>query len=135
MPSTSVTLMSDDSRRRGYAGNSHSPGLDSMTDLGFPRARYTPGQMCAAELDFPRASFPPGESCVEELDYIRLASLAGSPMCTWTVTGSLLFGSPNRRIWGCFRSTLLCLLRFDGLDGHAHLLVTLNSRTKSSHRF
>ena len=99
--------------------------------------------MCAAELDFPRASFPPGESCAEELDYIRLASLAGSPVCTWTVTGSLLFGSPHIRVRGCSRSTLLCLLRFDGLDDvpvsgrssivhqqgiHAHLLGTLNSR-------
>ena len=80
---------------------------------------------------------------MEELDYIRLASLAGSPVCGWTVTGSLLFGSPHRCVWGCSRSTLLCLLRFDGLDEvpvsgrnanvhqqgiHAHLLVTLNNR-------
>ena len=134
--------MSDDSRRRDCAGNGHFPGLDSMTELGYPRVSYTLGEMGAAELDFPRASFPPGESCAEELDYIRLASLAGSPVCTWIVTGSLLFGSPHRRVRGCSRSTLLCLLRFDGLDDvtvsgrssivhqqgiHAHLLVTLNS--------
>ena len=62
LPSTSVTLMSDDSRRRGCAGNGHSPGEDSMTDLGFPRPSYTPSEMCAAALDFPRVSFPPGKS-------------------------------------------------------------------------
>ena len=95
-----------------------------------------------AGLDFPRASFPPSESCAEELDYIRLASLTGSPVYAWTVTGSLLFGSPHRRVRGCSRLTLLCLLRFDRSDEipfigrrtnvrqygiHAHLLVTLNS--------
>ena len=63
LPSTLVTLMSDDSRRRGCAGNGHSPGEKSITDLGFPWASYTPGEMCAAELDFPRASFPPRELC------------------------------------------------------------------------
>ena len=42
-------------------------------------------------------------------------------MCAWTVTGSLLFGSPHRRERGCSRSTLLGLLQFDGL-------VTLNCR-------
>ena len=65
LPSTSVTLMSDNSRRRGCAGNGHSPpspGENSITDLGFPRASCTLGEMCAAELDFPRVSFPPGES-------------------------------------------------------------------------
>ena len=101
LPSTSVTPMSDDSRRRGCVGNYHSPGKKSITDLGFPRA-----------------SFPPGESCAEELDYIRLASLAASSVCAWTVTGSLLFGSPHRRVRGCSRSTLLLLrlMLFDGLD-------------------
>ena len=64
-------------------------------------------------------------------------------MFVWTVTGSLLFGSPHRPVRGYSRSTSLCLLRFDVLDGipvsgwrtnvrqqgiHAHLLVTLNSR-------
>ena len=90
--------MSDNSRRRGSAGNGHSPGVDSMTVMGFPRVSYTPGEMGAAELDFPRASFPPGESCVEEQDYTRTTLLAGSPVCAWTVTGSLLFGSPHRRV-------------------------------------
>ena len=57
LPSTSVTLMSNNSRRRGCAGNGHSPGENSITDLCFPRASCTPGEMCVAELDFPRASF------------------------------------------------------------------------------
>ena len=63
LQSTSVTLMSDDSRRHGCAGNGHSPGDNFITDLVFPRASYTPGEICAAELDFPRARFPPGEMC------------------------------------------------------------------------
>ena len=146
LPLTSVTLMSDDSRRRGCAGNGHFPGDNSITVLGFPRASCTPGEMCTVELDFPRASFLQGESCAEELEYIRLASLTGSPVCTWIVTGSLLFGSPHIPVRGSSRSALLCLLRFDGLHGipvsgrrtivrqqgiHAHLLVTLNSSFSS----
>ena len=77
-----------------------------MIDQGFPRSSYTPGEMCVAEFDFPRVSFPPGERCPEELEYIRLAR---SPVCAWIVTGSLLFGSPHRRVQGCFRSAVgLC---------------------------
>ena len=136
LSSISVALMSDNSRKRGSAGNSHSPGVDSMTVMGFPRMSSTPDEMCAVELDFPRASFPPGKSCAEERVYIRQAWLDGSPVCAWTVAGSLLIGSPHRRVWGCFHSTLLFLLRFDGLDvvrwsinvQHAHLLVTIVSR-------
>ena len=71
LSSTSVTLMSDNSRRRRSAGKGYSPSVDSMTVMGFPRVSYTLGEMCAAELDFPRASFPPGESCAEERDYIK----------------------------------------------------------------
>ena len=121
LPSASVTLMSGGSWRCGCAGNGHSPGENCTTDLGLPWASHTPGEKCAAELDFPRASLTPGESCAEELGYIRLASLAGSPVCAGTVTGSLLFGSPHRRVRGCSRSTLLCHLQFDGF-------VTLNCR-------
>ena len=54
--SASVTLVCGGWRRRGCAGNSHSPGDQCTTDLGFPRASHTPGEKCAAELDFPRAS-------------------------------------------------------------------------------
>ena len=143
LSSTSVTLMSDGSQRCGSPGYGHAPGVDSMTVMGFPRMSSTPGEMCAVELDSPRASFLPGESCAVGWDYIRPTWLAGSPVCVWTVTGSLLFGSPHRCVRGCFHSTLLCLLRFDGLDVvrwstdiqygfHAHLLVTL--RQTSLHR-
>ena len=85
-----VALMCDTyfMRKRGSAGNGHSPGLDSMTVMGFPRMSSTPGEMCAVELGFPRARFPPGKSCAEERDCIRLTLLAGSPVCAWTVTGS-----------------------------------------------
>ena len=116
LSSISVALMSDNSRKRGSAGNGHSPGVDSMTVMGFPRMSSTPGEICTVELDFPWASFPPGKSCAEERDYIKPTLLAGSPVCAWTVTGSLLFGSPHRHVRGCFRLTFLFLLRIDGLD-------------------
>ena len=75
LPSALVTLMSDDSRRRGCAGNRYSPGDSFMKYLGFPRASCTPVEICVAELYFPQARFPLGEICTEGLDYIRLASL------------------------------------------------------------
>ena len=76
---------------------------------------------------------------VEQKDYIRPTWLTGSPVCASTVTGSLLFGSSHIRVRGRFHSTLLCLLRFDGLDVvrwstdiqygfRALLLVTIHSR-------
>ena len=86
-----LELASKDSRGRGY-----SQGGSSKTDLGFPRASCTPVEMCVVDLNFPQASFPPGELSAERQYYIRRASLTGSPVCTWTVTGSLLFRSPHR---------------------------------------
>ena len=115
LSSTSVTLMSDGSQRGRSPGYGHSPGVDSVTVMGLPRTSSTPGEMCALELDFPRASVLPGESCAETWDYIKPTWLAGSPVCAWTVTGSLLFGSPHGCVRGCFHSTLLGLVRFDGL--------------------
>ena len=141
LPSTSVTLTSAYSRGRGCLGNGHSQGDGFMTNLSFPRASCTPGEICAAELDFPLARFPPGESCAEGLDYISLPSQTGSSVCAWTVTGSLLFRSPHRRVWGSSCSALLFPRRFDEFedipvsgrrtsarwqDIHAHLLVTFD---------
>ena len=80
LPSASATLVPGDWRRRGCAGNGHSPGDKCTTDLGFPWASHTPGEKCAAELDFPRASLTPGECCVEELGYLRPALLAELPV-------------------------------------------------------
>ena len=133
--STSVTLAS------GY-----SPDDSPMTDLGFLRASCTPVEMCAVELNFPRARFPPGEICAERRNYIRLASLTGSPVCTRTVTRSLLLGSPHRLVRGSSCSALLFPRRFDDFedipvngrgtsvrqqDIHASFLVTLHSRFSS----
>ena len=53
--STSVTLMSDNSRRRGCAGNGHSPGENSIADLGFPRARCARLNWTSPEQAFCRA--------------------------------------------------------------------------------
>ena len=91
--STSVTLMSDGSQQCCSPGYGRSPDLDTVTVMGFPRTSSTPGEMCTVELDFPRASVPPGESCAEARGYIKLTWLAELPVCAWTVTGSLLFGS------------------------------------------
>ena len=69
--SISVSPVGDSSRRRGSAGNGHSPGMDSMTVMSFPQKSSTPGEMCAVELDsmtvmgFPRT---PGAA---ELDFPR----------------------------------------------------------------
>ena len=103
-PSISVTLASKDSRGHGCG---YSPDVSSMTDLGFPRASCTPVEMCTVDSNVPRARFPPGELCAERRDYIRLASLTGSPVCTRTATGSLLFGSPHRLVRGSSCSALL----------------------------
>ena len=72
--------------------------------------------MCAVDSNFPRMRFPPGELCAERRDYIRLASLTGSPVCTRTVTGSLLFGSPHRFVRGSSCSTLLFPRRIDEFE-------------------
>ena len=96
-------LASKDSRGRGYG---YSPGVSSKIVLIFPRASCTPVEMCAVYSNLPRASFLPGELCAERQDYIRRASLTGLPVCSRTVTGSLLFGSPHRRVRGSTCSTL-----------------------------
>ena len=38
--------------------------------------------------------------CAENLIYIRPGSVVESPVCVWSVTGSLLFGSPLGRVQG-----------------------------------
>ena len=50
----------------------------------------------------------------EEQDYIWPTWLAGSAVCAWTVTGSLLIGSPHRLVLSCFRSAVLFLRQVDG---------------------
>ena len=112
-----LALACQDSRGRyGY-----SPVGGYMTDLGFPRVRCSPVEMCAVDSNFPRVScspvemcavdsnfprFPLGKFCAERLDYIRRASVIGLPVCTRTVTGSLLFGSPQILVRGSSCSTL-----------------------------
>ena len=146
--SISVALASKDSRRRGYG---YPPDESSMTDLGFPQASCTPVEMCTVDLNFPWARFPPGELRAKRRDYIRLASLTGSPVCTWTVTGSLLFRSPHKLVRGSSCSTLLFPRQIDEFEDtlvsgrrtsvrwqnvHAYLLVTFDSsRQTSLHRF
>ena len=69
-----VSQMGNSSRRRGSAGNGHSPGMDSITVMCFPRTSSTPGEMCAVELEsmtamsFPRTSPTPGEMYTVELE-------------------------------------------------------------------
>ena len=62
--SISIAPINNTSRRCGSAGNGHSPGMDSMTVMGFPRKNSTPGEMCVVESDsmtvmgFPRRVLP-----------------------------------------------------------------------------
>ena len=143
------------SQGRGYG---YSPGRSSMTDLGFPwvscslaemctvdsnfpRVSCSPVEMCAVDSNFLRSSFSLGELCAERLDYIRRASVTGLPVNTQTVTGSLLFGSPHRLVWGASYSTLFLHRWTDELEvlpvggrwtwvcvqsGHAYLFVTFD---------
>ena len=49
----------------------------------------------------------PGEmECAEDLGYIRPDSVVESPVYVWSVTGSLLFGFPLRRVRGLQQSPL-----------------------------
>ena len=78
--SLSVSPMGNTSRWCGSAGNGHSPGMDSMTVMSFPRTSSTPGEMCTVELEymtvlgFPRSSSTPGEMCAVELESMTVMS-------------------------------------------------------------
>ena len=62
----------------GCAGNGHSAGeTQDAREVG-----VSPGEM----------------KCAEDLDYIGPDSVAETPVYVWSVTGSLLFGSPPRRV-------------------------------------
>ena len=64
----------------GCAGNGHSPGdTQDAREVG-----VSPGEM----------------ECAEDSAYIRPDSVVESPMYVWSVTGSLLFGSPLRCVRG-----------------------------------
>ena len=65
---------------RGCAGNGNSLGET-------PNAR--------------KVGVSPGEiECAEDSGYIRPESVVASPVYVWSVTGSLFFGSPCRRVLG-----------------------------------
>ena len=71
---------------RGCVGNRHSPG-------------ETPDER--------KVGVSPGEiECTEDSGYIRLETVVESPVYVWSVTGSLLFGSPFRRVLGLPQPTL-----------------------------
>ena len=84
--------------------------IDCRTVWGFPQIDSAVVSSGAVELDdmnFRRASFPPDKfSAGLEGDYIWLAPLASSSVCTRTVTGSLLAGSPHRLVWSRWRVVL-----------------------------
>ena len=94
--STDQVNETDKIGNRTQKGTFRSDGLD----------RIYPEHQTRVDSNFPRASFAPGEICAERQDYIRRASLTGSPVCTQTVTGSLLFGSPHRLVRGSSCLTL-----------------------------
>ena len=58
---------------------------------------YSPGKT----LDASEAGVSPGEmKCAEDSTYIKPDSVVESPVYVWSVTASLLFGSPLRRVRG-----------------------------------
>ena len=64
---------------RGCVGNGHSPGeTQDAREVGVSL----------------------GDRCMEDSDYIRPDSVVESPVYVWSVTGSLLLGSPLRRVRG-----------------------------------
>ena len=77
--SAMVTQVSGCTQMRGCMGNEHSPGKT---------------------LDAWEVDVSPGEMCAEDSDYIRPDSVVESPVYVWSVTGSLLFGSPLRCVRG-----------------------------------
>ena len=79
-----VAPMSNTSQRRGSVGNGHSPGMDSMTVMGFPRKNSTQGEMCAVELDSMTDMGFPG----------RLLPWARCARLNWTFPGRAF-----RRAW------------------------------------
>ena len=94
---------------RGCAGNGHSPGETQ---------------------DARKVDSSPGERCAEEPGYIWPVLVTGPPVYAWVVTGSLLFGSPPRRVQGCLRPPLLCQLRFD-VPAVFRCVCVINTLTKS----
>ena len=92
MPSATVAQVRGCTQMRGCAGNGHSPGETQ---------------------DARKVDSSPGERCAEEPGYIRPVSVSGPPVYAWVVTGSLLFGSPPRRVQGLLRPPLRCQLRFE----------------------
>ena len=84
MPSDTVGQVRGCTRMCGCAGNGHSPGVtQDAREVGI-----SPGEM----------------ECAEDLGYIRPDSVVESPVYVWSVTGSLLFGSPLRRVRGLQQS-------------------------------
>ena len=77
MPSATVAQVRICTWMRGCAGNGHSLG---------------------ERQDARKADSSPGERCAEKPGYIRPVLVAGPPVYAWVVTGSLLFGSPPRRV-------------------------------------
>ena len=79
VPSATVAQVCGCMQMRGCAGNGHSPGETQ---------------------DAREVGVSPGERCAEDSDYIRPDSVVESPVQVWSLTGSLLFGSPPRRVRG-----------------------------------
>ena len=86
VPSDTVAQVRGCTWMRGCAGNGHSPGvIQDAQEVGI-----SPGEM----------------ECADDLGYIRSDSIVESPVYAWSVTGSLFFGSPLRRVRGLQQSPL-----------------------------
>ena len=80
VPSDTVAQVCGCTRMHSYAGNGHSPGeTQDARKVG-----VSPVEM----------------ECAEDSGYIRPDSVVESPVYVWSVTGSLLLGSPLRHVRG-----------------------------------
>ena len=116
LSSTSVTLMNDGPQRCSSPGFGRSPGVDSMTVTVVPRMSSTPGRCARLNWTFPGELSAGrelrGRTGLYKADLVdRIASV-----CVDSDWVTSLWISPQTCVRGCFHSTLLCLLRFDGLD-------------------
>ena len=78
--SDTIVIRRGCTQMHGCARNGHSPGENQdARNVGVSRTEM---------------------KCVEYLAYIKSDSVVVSPVCVWSVTGSLLFGSPLGRVRG-----------------------------------
>ena len=140
LPSATITQVCGGSRRRGCAGNGHSPGGTLVA-----RKDSSQGEKCAAELGFPRARGARKKRLYMAglggwANSVYMAGLGGwaNSVCLDSDWVTPLRISPQT-CTGCLRPILLCQLQFDVLAvfrcacviAHWELYLSRHNLTKS----